>query len=44
MTTTIGYPGKKLVEEARKEQVRKPPEYQHSKRISCKEQITVKLR
>jgi hypothetical protein len=44
MTMMTAYPGKKSAEEARKEQVRKPPEYQDTKRISRKEQTTIQLR
>jgi hypothetical protein len=38
LTMTTGYPGRKSAEEATKEQVRKQPEYQHSK-----EQTTAQL-
>jgi hypothetical protein len=43
ITMTTFYPGKQSAEEARKEQVRKPPEYQHSKRTIHKEQTTARL-
>jgi hypothetical protein len=43
MTMTTGYPCKMSAEEARKEQVRNPPENEHSKTISRKKQTTAQL-
>jgi hypothetical protein len=44
ITVTNGYPGKKSAEEGRKKQIRKPSEYQNSKRINHKGETRVQLR